>query len=123
MFQFFHVYRCRCFGQNSFGQLGQGDTNARGQSAATMGDNLGPVNLGTGAVVVDMAAGSDHTCAVLDGGQVKVNVWPGVALLSVTRVLLNLPSFQHLRENETEREPRLELSVYRFQCSLGCMAE
>lgn len=37
-----------------------------------MGDNLGPVDLGTGAVVVDMAAGSDHTCVVLDRGDVKV---------------------------------------------------
>lgn len=68
----------RCFGLNGFGQLGQGDTDARGDSAATMGDNLGPVDLGTGAVVVDMAAGSDHTCVVLDQGEVKViylSIW------------------------------------------------
>lgn len=64
----------RCFGLNDFGQLGQGDTDARGQSAATMGDNLGAVDLGTGAIVVDMDAGSDHTCVVLDQGDVKV-IW------------------------------------------------
>lgn len=66
---------CRCFGLNEFGQLGQGDTAARGQSAATMGDNLGAVDLGAGAVVVDMAAGSDHTCVVLGRGDVKVGSW------------------------------------------------
>lgn len=64
--------RRRCFGLNDFGQLGQGDTDARGQTAATMGDSLGPVDLGTVAIVVDMAAGSDHTCVVLDLGDVKV---------------------------------------------------
>ncbi|CAM9484513.1 unnamed protein product, partial [Ectocarpus fasciculatus] len=61
----------KCFGQNNYGQLGQGDTDDRGQSAGTMGDSLPAVNLGTGATVVAMSAGSDHTCAVLTDGSVK----------------------------------------------------
>ncbi|CAN0383720.1 unnamed protein product, partial [Pylaiella littoralis] len=61
----------KCFGMNDYGQLGQGDTDARGQSADTMGDNLEPVDLGTGAVVIAMDAGSDHTCVILDTGDVK----------------------------------------------------
>ncbi len=64
--------KIRCFGLNQHGQLGYGDTDARGQSPATMGDSLAPVDLGAGAVVIDMAAGSDHTCVVLEGGDVKV---------------------------------------------------
>lgn len=59
---------------NDYGQLGQGDTDARGQSADTMGDNLEPVDLGTGAVVIAMDAGSDHTCVILDTGDVKVSL-------------------------------------------------
>ncbi|CBN79084.1 domain repeat protein [Ectocarpus siliculosus] len=61
----------KCFGQNNYGQLGLGDTDDRGQSAGTMGDSLTAVDLGTGATVVAMSAGSDHTCAVLADGSLK----------------------------------------------------
>ncbi|CAM9979780.1 unnamed protein product [Ectocarpus sp. 12 AP-2014] len=61
----------KCFGQNNYGQLGLGDTDDRGQSAGTMGDSLAAVDLGTGATVVAMSAGSDHTCAVLADGSLK----------------------------------------------------
>lgn len=60
------------FGQNNYGQLGLGDTDDRGQSAGTMGDSLAAVDLGTGTTVVAMSAGSDHTCAVLADGSLKV---------------------------------------------------
>lgn len=73
MIQISSLLRTQCFGMNGSGQLGQGDKTARGKTAATMGDNLGPVNLGTGAVVVAMDAGSDHTCVILDTGNVKVS--------------------------------------------------
>lgn len=62
----------QCFGLNDYGQLGQGDTDARGQNATSMGDSLGPVDLGTRATVLAMSAGADHTCVVLSGGSVKV---------------------------------------------------
>ncbi|CAM9653843.1 unnamed protein product, partial [Hapterophycus canaliculatus] len=61
----------KCFGLNDFGQLGLGDTDARGHNATTMGDSLRPVDLGTGVTVVAMSAGADHTCVVLSGGSVK----------------------------------------------------
>lgn len=62
----------QCFGQNQYGQLGQGDTLARGANASTMGDSLGSVDLGSGVTVVAMSAGSDHTCAILGDGSMKV---------------------------------------------------
>ncbi|MGB0210474.1 MAG: hypothetical protein ACPGCX_10350, partial [Ilumatobacteraceae bacterium] len=43
-----------------------GDTDARGATVDTMGDALPAVGLPGG--VVSMAAGGEHTCAVLDDG-------------------------------------------------------
>ncbi|CAN0089937.1 unnamed protein product, partial [Sphacelaria rigidula] len=62
----------KCFGQNTYGQLGLGDTDARGSSAAAMGDALDPVDIGSTSAVVAMAAGDAHTCVILDGGSLKV---------------------------------------------------
>ena len=56
----------RCWGANSFGQLGLGDTVSRGRTADSMGDALPAVDLPSG--VVSVAAGGEHTCAVLDDG-------------------------------------------------------
>ncbi|MFZ8877498.1 MAG: RCC1 domain-containing protein, partial [Ilumatobacteraceae bacterium] len=53
-----------CWGENDFGQLGAGDVVDRGRTLDSMGDALVPVDL-PGAVV-SMAAGGEHTCAVLD---------------------------------------------------------
>jgi len=63
--------RVKCWGYNGHGQLGLGDGNNRGDQANEMGDNLPAVDLGTGRAVVALAAGSNHTCAHLDNGQVK----------------------------------------------------
>ncbi|MBI5508645.1 MAG: hypothetical protein HY903_07820 [Deltaproteobacteria bacterium] len=65
----------KCWGRNDNGQLGLEDGFHRGQGAATMGDNLLPVSLGAGRTAIDVAAGEDHTCAVLDNGAVKC--WGG----------------------------------------------
>lgn len=62
--------RLHCFGGNDAGQLGLGDTDDRGASAGTM-TNLPVVDLGPGAVVVDVAGGSNHACALLVTGKVK----------------------------------------------------
>ena len=36
-----------------------------------MGDNLAPIDLGTGRTATAIAAGAAHTCAVLDDGEIK----------------------------------------------------
>ncbi|MFM7060318.1 MAG: RCC1 domain-containing protein, partial [Actinomycetes bacterium] len=61
----------KCWGWNYAGQLGLGDTNARGDGPGEMGDNLPTVALGTGRTATRLAAGVDHTCALLDNGTVK----------------------------------------------------
>ena len=61
----------KCWGYNEFGQLGQGDTQNRGDTLNDMGTKLFPVNLGIGRSAVQVAAGVDHTCARLDNLQVK----------------------------------------------------
>ncbi len=59
-----------CWGRN--GLLGRGDTASDiGSLPGTMGDKLVLVNLGTGMTAIDVAAGSNHTCAILDDGRVK----------------------------------------------------
>lgn len=61
----------KCWGLNSQGQLGLGDTVTRGNAPNQMGDNLPTVDLGTGRSAVNIAAGDQHTCVVLEIGAVK----------------------------------------------------
>lgn len=61
----------KCWGANSLGQLGLGDTNARGDSSGEMGDNLPAVKLGTGLTVSAISANGDASCALLANGAVK----------------------------------------------------
>lgn len=61
----------KCWGSGSFGQLGYGDTNNRGDEPGEMGDNLPSVDLGTGRTAVQIGTGSSHTCALLDDSSVK----------------------------------------------------
>jgi alpha-tubulin suppressor-like RCC1 family protein len=63
--------KVKCWGRNEFGQLGLGDARSRGKAAQEMGDNLSFVDLGTAAVAVEIAVGSDHSCARLEPGRVK----------------------------------------------------
>ena len=65
----------KCWGHNGFGQLGQGHTNALGDDPDEMGDNLPPIDLGTGKSAVAINAGRYHTCALLDDGSAKC--WGG----------------------------------------------
>lgn len=62
-----HVY---CFGGNDNGQLGRGDTTDVGGEPGTM-SGLHPIDLGTGAIATQIAAGGHHACALLAGGSVK----------------------------------------------------
>ncbi|CAE6963162.1 unnamed protein product, partial [Symbiodinium sp. CCMP2592] len=61
----------KCFGSGSDGKLGYGHTRDVGDEPLEMGQHLPAVDLGTGAEVVQVAAGIDHTCALLRGGRVK----------------------------------------------------
>ena len=61
----------KCFGRNSAGQLGLGDTRDRGGSPGDLGENLPVVNLGSGCTARQVVLGVRHTCARLNTGQVK----------------------------------------------------
>lgn len=61
----------KCWGSNAQGKLGLGDANARGDAPGEMGNNLPAVNLGTGRTAKAVAAGENHTCAILDTDEVK----------------------------------------------------
>lgn len=61
----------KCWGGNSKGQLGLGDSANRGDDAGEMGDALLPVDLGTGRTATAIAAGGEQTCALLDDATVK----------------------------------------------------
>ncbi|MEM9516826.1 MAG: hypothetical protein AAGA42_18405, partial [Actinomycetota bacterium] len=65
----------KCWGFNLAGTLGIGDTMHRGDDPGEMGDNLPTVDLGTGRTATAIAAGSLHTCALLDNHEMKC--WGG----------------------------------------------
>jgi alpha-tubulin suppressor-like RCC1 family protein len=70
----------KCWGYNAYGQLGLGDTAARGDGPGEMGDSLPYVNLGTGRTVKDVQCGAYATCAILDNGGVKCWGYDGYGL-------------------------------------------
>jgi alpha-tubulin suppressor-like RCC1 family protein len=61
----------KCWGANTSGQLGLGNTNNRGDESSQMGDSLTAVDLGTGRTAKAIAAGYQHTCVILDNESVK----------------------------------------------------
>ena len=61
----------KCWGNNDFGELGQGDTTSRGQDPSQMGDQLPAVDLGSGATATSVSCGSYYVCALLVGGSIK----------------------------------------------------
>ncbi|CAN0089640.1 unnamed protein product [Scytosiphon promiscuus] len=58
----------QCFGKNSDGQLGLGDTENRGNSVGDLGV---AADLGSGVTAEAVSAGCRHTCVLLDDGTVK----------------------------------------------------
>ncbi|MCB1017579.1 MAG: hypothetical protein KDB10_21005, partial [Acidimicrobiales bacterium] len=62
----------KCWGDNSAGQLGQGDEVRRGDDPGEMGDHLPTVDLGTGRTVTAISDdGYGHPCALLDDGTLR----------------------------------------------------
>ena len=61
----------KCWGNNDDGQLGLGDTNARGRDPGEMGAALPFVDLGTGETVSKVLAAGARTCALLGSGKLK----------------------------------------------------
>ncbi|MEK6705535.1 MAG: chromosome condensation regulator, partial [Bdellovibrionota bacterium] len=67
----------RCWGLNGAGMLGYGNTT-------TIGDNEAPASAGdvnVGSNVVQITAGGDHTCALLDAGNVRCWGYNGIGRL------------------------------------------
>jgi alpha-tubulin suppressor-like RCC1 family protein len=73
----------RCWGMNTYGQLGLGDPDARGDEPGEMGDALDPVTLGDGRSVAILEAGAYQTCVVLDDGALKCWGYNGVGGLGL----------------------------------------
>ena len=61
----------KCWGGNWVGQLGIGNTNYYGDQVNEMGDNLPPLNMGTGRTIKKMSLGTYHGCAILDNNKLK----------------------------------------------------
>ena len=59
-----------CWGDNSRGQLGIGSTSDVGDDSGEMGASMAAVDLPTGRTAVQITAGDDFTCAILDNGDV-----------------------------------------------------
>jgi len=60
----------KCWGYNYFGTLGIDSTSNKGDNSGEMAQLIG-INLGTGRTATAIAAGSNHTCAILDNASVK----------------------------------------------------
>jgi hypothetical protein len=64
----------KCFGGNEYGTLGLDmEVTSRGMTPIGMGVYLPFVNLGTNRTIVDMDAGSNFNCAILD--TLKIKCW------------------------------------------------
>ncbi len=61
----------KCWGYNTWGQLGLGDRQHRGDALNEMGSALPFVDLGRGTSVVDVSVGFNHACALLSDGRIK----------------------------------------------------
>ncbi len=60
----------KCWGDNYYGQLGQGDNINRGYGSNQMG-SLNPVNLGSERTAKSITTGTGYTCVILDDDSVK----------------------------------------------------
>lgn len=65
--------KIKCYGDNQYGQLGQGDTTNHGDTANTMGTKLPFINVGSGPsnVVDKIIVATGRVCVLLTGKQLK----------------------------------------------------
>src|SRR5690606_10834644 len=73
----------KCWGDNNWGQVGNGTTDYIGNTAGEMGDALPAVNFGAGRSPQYLMATGGHSCAVLDDQSTKcwgLNTWGQVGL-------------------------------------------
>ena len=75
--------KIKCWGHNSSGELGLGDTDRRGDDRGEMGDNLPYVDLGRGRTAKVVSSGGIHACAILDNDKIKCWGWNGVGELGL----------------------------------------
>jgi len=61
----------RCWGSGATGRLGYGDTNNVGNGVGVSIQAKGNVPVDSTRTVIQIATGSDHTCALLSDGQVR----------------------------------------------------
>lgn len=62
----------KCFGDNTFGQLGQGDTLDRGDTPTSLIPFIPSINLGSNTEKISSVhSGSNHNCVVFISGQIK----------------------------------------------------
>jgi alpha-tubulin suppressor-like RCC1 family protein len=61
----------KCWGANGRGQLGLGDSEARGDEAGELGDALPRLDFGSSDRPIEVATGSGHTCVLFGRGWIK----------------------------------------------------
>ncbi|MGB0152329.1 MAG: hypothetical protein ACPF92_08430, partial [Candidatus Poseidoniaceae archaeon] len=63
----------KCWGRDDYGQLGDGSSTygRQGDGDPLVEPSIFPIDLGPGRSAVAVSAGSLHTCAILDSGDVK----------------------------------------------------
>lgn len=70
-----HSGTVKCWGNNSMGELGQGDVEPRGGTPETMGEHLAAIDLGKHGRVVEVVLGGNHVCALMEDA--GVYCWGG----------------------------------------------
>ena len=84
----------KCFGLNSYGQLGYGHTQNMGDEADEMGDSLSIVDLGSSFVPIQVDCGNEFTCALSTDFAIKC--WGGYAVsLSVIVEYIRCHALSH----------------------------
>ncbi len=63
--------KVKCWGKNTYGQLGYGNTGNYGNNADTIGDKLPYISFDTSAKPIQILSNFDSACVLFDIGQIK----------------------------------------------------